>query len=304
MTRTRDTGGRDKRAAFTLIELLVVIAIIALLVALLVPMLTMAKELARRSACASNVHNWGAICQVFANDHNDLFPRGFSANNDTHAWMLRCNSRDLGPGKRHQTWLTGGTPFHSNGGPYDADSWENYGLSKGLVQCPSAHDFWAGNGGVWGPDNWAYDMHYVYVGGYNEMIGGTSRANWQALPPADSATEDGLSSKILICDRVYYGGGPGWGYRNGYSFGHPRAGERNFMGQNPGWWPAVGGDPSGSYLPAWQNLYFADGHTEGKGEEYYRDDLTSGGGGNWGACAYPYPAWGGPFFYWEGTPRR
>lgn len=54
-TRERTAGG--KQLAFTLVELLVVISIIALLVAIMAPSLTIAKEEARRKACASNLRN-------------------------------------------------------------------------------------------------------------------------------------------------------------------------------------------------------------------------------------------------------
>ena len=66
----RDFDERNKKAGFTLIELLVVVAIIALLVAILVPSLQQARELARQTVCASNLHQWVLVIAMYANDYN------------------------------------------------------------------------------------------------------------------------------------------------------------------------------------------------------------------------------------------
>ena len=59
---------------FTLIELLVVIAIIALLVSILLPSLNMARELAKRTACASNLGGIGKAIQLYAADNDQEYP--------------------------------------------------------------------------------------------------------------------------------------------------------------------------------------------------------------------------------------
>jgi prepilin-type N-terminal cleavage/methylation domain-containing protein len=63
-----------KRAGFTLIELLVVIAIIALLAALLFPVFATARAKARQSQCLSNLRQIGMSIEMYATDHDDLYP--------------------------------------------------------------------------------------------------------------------------------------------------------------------------------------------------------------------------------------
>jgi len=65
MTGYRREGSQ---AGFTLIELLVVVAIIGLLVAILIPALSAARELARRSTCASNAHQMGLALTLYGID--------------------------------------------------------------------------------------------------------------------------------------------------------------------------------------------------------------------------------------------
>jgi prepilin-type N-terminal cleavage/methylation domain-containing protein len=62
------------RRAFTLIELLVVIAIIAILAALLLPTLARSKELAKRTQCKSNLHQFGIATYIYASDNADKLP--------------------------------------------------------------------------------------------------------------------------------------------------------------------------------------------------------------------------------------
>jgi prepilin-type N-terminal cleavage/methylation domain-containing protein/prepilin-type processing-associated H-X9-DG protein len=63
-----------KKRGFTLIELLVVIAVIAILAALLFPVFAAAREKARQSVCASNLHQIGIALSLYAEAWDETYP--------------------------------------------------------------------------------------------------------------------------------------------------------------------------------------------------------------------------------------
>ena len=71
---------RDKAKGFTLIELLVVIAIIAVLLAILMPAMRKIKEIARETACKSNLRNIGLAVAMYLDDYDRKIPHTGSSN--------------------------------------------------------------------------------------------------------------------------------------------------------------------------------------------------------------------------------
>jgi prepilin-type N-terminal cleavage/methylation domain-containing protein len=64
-----------RRKGFTLVELLVVIAIIALLMGLLMPALARVRQMAYRMVCGTRLSGIGKAILVYAQDHDDDYPR-------------------------------------------------------------------------------------------------------------------------------------------------------------------------------------------------------------------------------------
>jgi len=71
---------KEKKIGFTLLELLIVVAIIAILISLLLPALGKARELAKGSACLSNLKQIGLAQAMYSGEHGDYIVASIRAN--------------------------------------------------------------------------------------------------------------------------------------------------------------------------------------------------------------------------------
>lgn len=67
-------NAKNKNRGFTLIELLVVVVILGVLFALLFPVIGRANEAGKRTTCMNNLHQIGMALQMYADDHDGIFP--------------------------------------------------------------------------------------------------------------------------------------------------------------------------------------------------------------------------------------
>jgi prepilin-type N-terminal cleavage/methylation domain-containing protein/prepilin-type processing-associated H-X9-DG protein len=77
-----------KQNGFTLIELLVVIAIIALLLAILMPAMSRVRKQSRAVVCQANLKQWGLIFNLYTDDYNGLFQKGWVGRKEGSLWWM------------------------------------------------------------------------------------------------------------------------------------------------------------------------------------------------------------------------
>lgn len=78
---------RTPYKGFTLIELLVVISMLAILAAILFPVFAKVRESARRTTCASNLHQIGVAISLYSQDSDEHYPIGVdSADHGSYLW--------------------------------------------------------------------------------------------------------------------------------------------------------------------------------------------------------------------------
>jgi len=248
-----------RRAGFTLIELLVVVAIIAVLVAILLPSLNLARELARRAVCGSNLHHNIAGMLMYAIDNKGS--------------LLPARLRGRQPAV-HNNYAETLYPF----------AMEYAGGSPGIYECPNVAPIVGPQFAEWKKhlDDPSYTpnlyvaegKYYVDYGAYGQMctaVGQNARwdagftfdlygvgLNPEAVPSKDSDPPGWVTFCDVSAQAISYVGdsdpfeSPNWWYRAP----HVR-GQRGFISfRTPGinWYHQA--EITGG------NHAFVDGHTE------------------------------------------
>ncbi len=211
------------RGGFTLIEVLVVVAIIALLLAILLPSLARSRRLARRSMCASNLHQIGLAMLMYQQSYGS-FPEQAMVNTDPVT--RRGEAFGLLTTRTHQILAR----FLKTGFKKQAADTESTRAGE-LFYCPMVTDA-DRNGDILGEDsvdpNAPPYLHitYAYFGrldrAFNDPAKGSPAYYPASTNPASIArrkryvVQEPDSRKVLMTDMVMlWGGGNRWRINHG-----------------------------------------------------------------------------------------
>jgi prepilin-type N-terminal cleavage/methylation domain-containing protein/prepilin-type processing-associated H-X9-DG protein len=150
----------SKQRGFTLIELLVVVSILVLLIALLMPALQRAREQGRAAVCQANLHQWGLIFSMYAQEHDGYMMEGLgdSKKYSFAGWIEWIDVlRPYYGEKGRLTVCPMATKPRSEEGQHPFAAW-------GILD----EDRWVGkigDYGSYGINGWVYDPQPGYFGG-------------------------------------------------------------------------------------------------------------------------------------------
>jgi prepilin-type N-terminal cleavage/methylation domain-containing protein len=261
----------ETRSLFTLIELLVVVTIIAILAAMLLPALSRAKEASRRSVCMSQLKQYSLAMELFMSEHEGQYPRSYSkAGWHGPDWVHPLRMNNAGPKEPPYNYPDGMGDNWDSGWGTPRYMLEQYGLTSRFLSCPSRpltllgyqEPFTSWNNGTyqcWGTDWGCYvDVGYIQIQGFVDATKDycldwtfwAGYANWWitgvAVPAIGQDADTNAAESVVTADAVAW---EDWWGGKSPKINHPKA-----------------TDP---YTSDYQNMLFADGHVEGRGDDIY-----------------------------------
>ncbi len=183
---------RTRWSAFTMVELLVVVAIIALLASLLLGAIQIVRDLAKSTACASNMRQIGVAFETFAADHQGYYPPAM-LRGDNMGWLGSWSTMTevvgkSGWGSNWNTWFAYLTEYTTSDNA--KDKWGNVQAIRKVWQCPThprriAQD----EQGTWGAmahlySNSEIGISYGINTAYLGALSGASAYNGGGIYPA------------------------------------------------------------------------------------------------------------------------
>jgi prepilin-type N-terminal cleavage/methylation domain-containing protein len=152
------------RTGFTLIELLVVVAIVAILTGILFPVFVQAREAARRTTCAANLHQLGQAFAMYVSDSDDRWPGVWSGHWNSHdAAQLNWAAALLPWVRNRQVYKCPDDPLDETACSYLGNLWLHDRLESSIdrpADCVVLVDGYTGEGPEYDPDAEEY-----YIGG-------------------------------------------------------------------------------------------------------------------------------------------
>lgn len=128
----------SRRRGFTLIELLTVIAIMGILASMLFPSFTRAREMARRSSCASNMKQLGLGMLQYVQDYDERYPKAgnWQKWGDDGHWVKGVNNEPIAKFTSGENYAreTGRRANVAGGAVFP------YIKSEQIFVCPSSRD--------------------------------------------------------------------------------------------------------------------------------------------------------------------
>jgi prepilin-type N-terminal cleavage/methylation domain-containing protein/prepilin-type processing-associated H-X9-DG protein len=199
---------------FTLIELLTVISIIAVLAAILFPVFGQAREMARGTACLSNIKNIGTAVAMYAQDYDETIVPWRNCPVQTRDGAIACSIDD----QVASLWTGTLQPYLKNKQIFFCPSFNEKETAKAMDQADCDGDGTPGSGstGFIPADNYlahyGIGFHLTFNGGQCDTTGSAPYAHfagsgWTAEGGTYHFYTDSMSNIVDVSRTAFVGDG-------------------------------------------------------------------------------------------------